>query len=88
MSDTKRITSSTAFVSSPHILYSALLTAGTGTASLEVQDSTDGTSGTLFALTALGNVSVSWRLGKGKRCGTGIYGVLIGTGASAAVEIE
>ena len=84
-SDIKPITSSGTFAPGPHTLYSVILTPdGTNAAVLIVQDSTDGTSGTLFRLRATGTASVSHTFKHGKRCVNAIYGVLSGTGQAAA----
>ena len=83
----KVITSSGTFAPGPHTLLSVVLTPdGTNGATLVVQDSTDGTSGTLCVLRSIATASVVLPLGRGVRCTKAVYGVLTGT-AQAAAEI-
>jgi hypothetical protein len=83
----KILTSSGTFAPGEHVLYGVVLTPdGTNAATLTVQDSTDGTSGTLFVLRSTGTASVVWTLQGGRRCKNAVYGVLTGT-AQASAEI-
>ena len=86
-SDIKWITASGTFAPGPHTIYGVILTPnGTVPASVTIQDSTDGTSGTLLVLRSEGTASISYTFKHGRRCTNAIYGVLTGT-ASAGAEI-
>ncbi len=88
-SDIKWITSSGTFAPGPHSLRSVCVTPdGTSALLFEMQDSTDGTSGTLFRIRTTGTASEAWTLKHGRRCVNAIYGKFVsGTGGMAAAEI-
>ncbi len=88
-SDIKFLVASGTFCPGAHSLRSVCVTPdGTSALVFEMQDSTDGTSGTLFRIRTTGTASEAWTLKHSRRCASAIYGKFVsGTGGMASAEI-